>query len=184
MVNRSAVRYDPFMKELLARYKYRGSERLAPLFGEMIGNAYRLLRSELAAERRELLPTIVTYIPLSGRRLQERGFNQAARMAEVIARSERLALLPLLVRTRHTEKQSYKSRRERLDSLLGAFDTDEDGLRLMESRFAGGPCNIVIVDDVYTTGSTLYQGGEVLTDALRESGRFRGLRVYGMTWAR
>lgn len=184
IMNRGAVRYDPFMKELLARYKYRGSERLAPLFGSMIAQAYRLLQLELALERRDRLPTVISYIPLSERRLQERGFNQAERLAKAVAASRRLELFPLLVRSRHTEKQSYKSRGERLDSLHGAFMPDAAGFRWLERRYAGGPCNIVLVDDVYTTGSTLHHAAEVVHAAVRRQGSFHGVRVYGVTWAR
>ncbi|MDT2286474.1 hypothetical protein P7H17_10875 [Paenibacillus larvae] len=42
--NRSAVRYDESMKELLARYKYRGDEQLSSLFGEMLLFAYFCIR--------------------------------------------------------------------------------------------------------------------------------------------
>jgi competence protein ComFC len=179
VVNRSAVRYDPFMKEWLARYKYRGSERLEPLFCDMIGYAYGTLLEEIAHVGNGNRLTAVSYIPLSGKRLSERGFNQAEKMAAGLCREHRLPLLSLLVRTRHTEKQSYKSRRERLESLDQAFAVDPGGAERLLEMAAGGGINVILVDDVYTTGSTLNQCAEVLGADLGSSAT-----VYGLTWAR
>ncbi|WP_199616768.1 ComF family protein [Paenibacillus alkalitolerans] len=179
IVNRSAVRYDALMKEWLARYKYRGDERLEPLFSHMIGYAFGLLADELARTGTGERPTVVSYVPLSERRLGERGFNQAERMAVRLSREKRLPLVSLLERTRHTEKQSYKSRRERLESLDRAFAVHSGGLRRMRDMSAGGSVNIVIVDDVYTTGSTLNRCANEIKSALGG-----GVVVYGLTWAR
>jgi len=178
--SRSAVRYTPFMKEWLARYKYRGSEKLAPLFGDMAGFAYERLQ-ELWAQETECR-TVLTYVPLSERRLEERGFNQAEVMARAVGRRYRAPVVPLLARTRHTEKQSYKSRRERLESLERAFAPREDGAAWLRSLLAEGPLRVVVVDDVYTTGSTMQHCGETIAAAA--GGGPERLRVYGLTWAR
>jgi len=171
--NRAAVKYTPFMKELLARYKYRGSERLAPLFQEMAAYAYGLLPSPAVR-------TVLTFVPLSERRLEERGFNQAEVMARGVAGYYRLPVLPLLDRTRHTEKQSYKSRRERLESLDRAFALRDDGAASLREMLRTGPVRLVIVDDVYTTGSTMQQCGGVIWRGIGSS----SLTIYGLTWAR
>ncbi|MDT2235794.1 hypothetical protein P7H19_04835 [Paenibacillus larvae] len=79
--NRSAVRYDESMKELLARYKYRGDEQLSSLFGEMLLFAYFLHQEEnrnLAASKASP-PRVVTYVPLSGQRLLERGLTRRSK---------------------------------------------------------------------------------------------------------
>ncbi len=178
--SRSAVRYTPFMKEWLARYKYRGSERLAPLFGDMAGFAYERLRELWETET--ACRTVLTYVPLSERRLEERGFNQAEAMARSVGRRYRAPVVPLLVRTRHTEKQSYKSRRERLESLERAFAMRKDGVDALRRFLSEGPLRVVVVDDVYTTGSTMQRCGEAIAGAV--DGRSNALRVYGLTWAR
>jgi len=179
--NRSAVQYTPFMKELLARYKYRGSEKLAPLFGEMAGFAYERLREVWEAEGRREAAVLLTFVPLSERRLEERGFNQAETMARAVGRKYRVPVVPLLKRTRHTEKQSYKSRRERLESLERAFAVREDGREELRRLLSGGLLRVVVVDDVYTTGSTMQHCGEVIASAAPDAAP---LRVYGLTWAR
>lgn len=176
--SRSAVQYTPLMKEWLARYKYRGSERLGPLFAEMACFAYERLRASWSDAG---MRTLLTYVPLSERRLEERGFNQAEAMARGVGRRFSLPVTPLLVRTRHTEKQSYKSRQERLSSLDRAFAVREDAAaKLRRLSSVHRPLRLVIVDDVYTTGSTLQHCGSVLTNA------FGGdtVVIYGLTWAR
>lgn len=177
--NRAAARYTPFMKELLARYKYRGSERLAPLFEEMAAYAYKKLSDEVW-DHQEQARVVLTFVPLSERRLEERGFNQAEVMARGVAARHRLPVIPLLERTRHTEKQSYKTRRERLESLVHAFALREDGRAQLLELLRFGSVRLVIVDDVYTTGSTLQQCGEVISVGVDA----RSLSIYGLTWAR
>lgn len=177
IANRAAVQYTPFMKEWISRYKYRGDERLAPLFEEMAAHAFGRLRETWDDSS---VPTIVTFVPLSRRRLEERGFNQAERMAEGIASRYGAACVPLLLRVRHTEKQSYKSRRERLESLDRAFAADEAGAAAARGMMGEGGLRAVIVDDIYTTGSTLQECGAILKQAL---GADR-VDVYGVTWAR
>lgn len=188
LANRAAVRYTPFMKELLARYKYRGAERLLPLFERMAGYAFLQLQPLWGDCRRNgaagvPAPRVVlTYVPLSERRLEERGFNQSEAMAAGIGRQFRLPVVPTLQRTRHTEKMSYKSRRERLNSLDNAFAVRRAGMEQLArlSSSISAPVNVVIVDDVYTTGSTMHRCAEII-NAWHPPG---AVRLFGLTWAR
>ncbi|AQT85080.1 DNA transport apparatus-associated-like protein [Paenibacillus larvae subsp. larvae] len=176
--NRSAVRYDESMKELLARYKYRGDEQLSSLFGEMLLFAYFLHQEEnrnLAASKASP-PRVLTYVPLSGQRLLERGFNQAEQMAKALGKNLELPVVPLLVRSRHTDKQSQKTRSGRLEDVQGLFELDERVCSLMPASFRSG-FDLYLVDDVYTTGSTMNECAKVLRAGLPA-------RVFGLTWAR
>ncbi|WP_058300357.1 ComF family protein [Gorillibacterium timonense] len=185
LLSRSAVRYDPLMKEWLAAFKYRGDERYARLLGTMLHQAYALLRSSLPQEN--LRFDCITFVPVSRERLLERGFNQAEQAALQLARHLRLPVLPLLLRTHSTVKQSMKSRNARFFDLRDAFAPHEEGMaHLMqktEVRAAGdpstmrSPLRILLVDDVYTTGSTMQECSTVLHKRL-------GAEVYGLTWAR
>lgn len=179
IINRSAVQYNPLMKEWLARYKYRGSEKLEPVFFEMMGYAYRLLLEELKQRGVNSRQTVITYVPLSEKRLGERGFNQAERMAARLCNDKSLPLFPLLERTRHTEKQSYKSRKERIESLEGAFAVTTDGLLRLRKMTARRSVNVVLVDDVYTTGSTLNRCAAEIKNAGGDA-----VSVFGITWFR
>lgn len=183
-LSRSAVRYDPLMKALLARYKYRGDEQLAEVLASMLEFAYRQLLYALAASTEGGKPGIdcLTYIPLSGTRLAERGFNQAEQAAVRLGRRVRLPVIPLLVRTRHTGKQSFKNRAERLSDMEGAFGCDDSGFtRLLSLNIKSTPLRIAIVDDVYTTGSTLDHCAGVINNRLSVT---KEVSLYGLTWAR
>lgn len=172
VLHRSAVRYDATMKRWLARYKYRGDERLGPLFAEMAAYAFRMLLQE--SGEHALKSACLTYIPLSRERLEERGFNQSEQLARGLGGEFGLPVVPLLERRRHTQKQSFKTRRERLEDLKDAFHFSlHESFEMKRFPYR----SIILVDDVYTTGSTLNECAGVIRSRL-------DAEVYGLTWAR
>ncbi|CAN7152180.1 ComF family protein [Paenibacillus sp. LjRoot153] len=175
--SRSAVRYDETMKELLARYKYRGDERLKVVFGHMLVHAFQQLRLDRASSSAGQVREFITYVPVSERRMQERGFNQAEQMARELGRRVDLPVVRLLNRSKHTAKQSFKKRSERIDDLAHVFEFDTTELGKI---FASGKFVIIyIVDDVYTTGSTMNQCAMVLKEEMSIL-----VEICGLTWAR
>lgn len=137
--NVSLFHYDGMMKEMLAKYKYRGDYALSSLF-----------RPAVKACLSRIVYDCLVPIPLSEERLAERGFNQTEGLIEG------LGFEKLLVR-KHAEKQSKKTRSERLGA-EAVFRTADPELR------AAGK-TIVLVDDIYTTGATLRQAARVLKQA-------------------
>ncbi|NEW08858.1 ComF family protein [Paenibacillus sp. SYP-B3998] len=174
--NRSAVKYDDTMKELLARYKYRGDERLKSVLGHMLVHAYRLLRADAGRNRMGIAYELITYVPVSERRLKERGFNQAEQMAAELGRRMGIAVVPLLLRSKHTDKQSFKTRNERLADLHQVFEISPVHVEQVK-QLNNAHLIIYIIDDVYTTGSTMNQCAKVLKESLKAE-------VFGITWAR
>ncbi|WP_064093089.1 ComF family protein [Rossellomorea aquimaris] len=134
--NTSIFYYNDFLKDYLAQYKYRGDYELAKSFTPHIKSCLKSLHFD-----------IIIPIPLSKKRLYERGFNQSTALLE------KLEVRPSnnLSRT-HSEKQSKKSRRERL--------VKEQVFRLDESNVEGK--SILLFDDIYTTGTTLRQAARIL----------------------
>ncbi|TMV47167.1 ComF family protein [Paenibacillus mesophilus] len=173
-LNRSAVKYEQGMKEWLAAYKYRRNERLNGLFASMLHTAYK--RNEHDYNRSGAIHW-VTHVPVSKERMEERGFNQAEQLAKGFGVLAAIPTVPLLARRRDTAKQSYKSRAERLDDLKDAFAIDEAGIKMILKKTVMRPINIVIIDDVYTTGSTLHHCAKTISDHAEAN-------VYGLTWAR
>ncbi|WP_188892208.1 ComF family protein [Paenibacillus radicis (ex Gao et al. 2016)] len=219
VANRSAVQYTSEMREWLAQYKYRGNEQMEPLLTEMMVPAYRAV-TKLAAARIALRnPALnnppkggavsvsevhwdaITYVPVSSERAEERGFNQAERFAERISRQFQIPLINLLYRDRHTEKQSFQSRSERMRNTQRLFRALPEGLAHL-SQLAAKPSagkrtaslesgyisetsqrrqkrQILLIDDIYTTGSTIQSCSEALH--LQSP---LPLDIYALTWAR
>ena len=167
-VSRCAVRYTDTMRDWLALYKYRGNEGVEIILAAMLAFAFERLHHAAPGAS---FP-VITSVPLAPERLKERGFNQAERLGLRLAEWYGIAYRPLLHRLRHTEKQSLKTRRSRVVDMKGNFAAAHPG------SFSG---NIVLLDDVYTTGSTLDECARVLRQA---AGPDAPCRIYGLLWAR
>jgi len=160
---RALVVYDQEIFPILRRMKYGPDASLARFMGALLAMH---LTGELAG--RDL--DGVVPIPLHVSRLRHRGFNQSAVMGRAVARSLGVPLeLGLLDRPRHTPPQVGLSRSQRRGNVRGAFRVRERGL-------ARGR-NLLLVDDVYTTGATL-------REASRELLRGGANQVHVLTFAR
>lgn len=136
--------------EFIAGFKFRGEAgRAAPLA--------TLLRSAPWVEPALEAADLVLPMPLAPARLRERGFNQAHELAR---RLEPAKCDPtLLRRTRETPPQSGLDRAARLHSLRGAFALAPGRAGRVDGR------RVVLVDDVMTTGASLFAAAAVLRAA-------------------
>jgi len=106
----------------------------------------------------EYTPDIIVPIPLHKRRAKQRGFNQSALLAFHLGQQVDISVDPKgLERVRHTAPQVNLKPEQRLENVRGAFAAD--------SQQVNGK-QILLVDDVYTTGATM----SAATDALLGSG--------------
>lgn len=146
----TAVPYAFPWGKLITRYKFGDAPGWA-------GTLALLLRSapwvEPALEQADLLLPM----PLSRQRLQERGFNQSLELARQLAPAKTAA--DLLLRIRHTAPQSSLKREERLHNVVAAFAVDP--LRTAELRGK----RVVLLDDVMTSGASLFSAAQTLRDA-------------------
>ena len=134
--NHSLFSYNDFLKEIIAKYKYRGDYAIAGAFTSYV-------KQYLAETEFDCLVPI----PLSAEREMERGFNQAKGLADMAGYS----CQEFLMRT-HSEKQSKKSRHERIHTT--------QVFQVCSEEVQGK--HILLVDDIYTTGSTLRHAAKVL----------------------
>jgi len=134
----------------IGEFKFQGQAGWAAPFATLMRSAPWV---EPALERCDLLLPM----PLSRARLRERGFNQALELARRLA--PRKTDPALLLRTRDTPAQSGLTRAERLRNLRGAFAVEP--LRAAELRDR----RIVLVDDVMTSGASLFAAAQVLRHA-------------------
>lgn len=188
-INRSAVQYNAAMREWLAQYKFRGRESLGPLFAQMMKLAMRGMLKELS-DRSGVSRGFfdgITFVPVSEARMLERGFNQSRTLAYGVANVAKAPVLELLERSRHTEKQSFKNRKQRLLELKGVFKPVPDAAGKLEKVFLAqpyllSPVRLLLVDDVYTTGSTVDTCALALHGICGKLGR--SAEIYSVTWAR
>jgi len=137
--NISLYIYNDFLKEVISRYKFRGDYVLSKFFG-----------NELKKVTKNLEYDFLVPIPLSETRLYERGFNQA----EALIVEAGLDHVYVLNRT-HSEKQSKKTRKERVGS---------DNVYIFNNIEQILGKTVVLVDDVYTTGSTIMHAAKILKE--------------------
>jgi len=146
--------YESGLRELIHLLKYEHVRPAAGVLGRMLAEVIQ----ELAAEFNEAL---VVPVPLHASKLRQRGFNQAeeiAKSAPKQLKTARLQLAPaVLERRRATETQTGLTRAQRLENIRGAFSVKQSE-RLRER-------DVILVDDVFTTGTTVSECARVVRRA-------------------
>ena len=143
------LRYAGTVREALLRYKFEERAAYASAFGNFMIKC--LDENRISCDS-------ITWVPLSGRRLRQRGYDQARLLAEEIARARDLPCEALLEKMRDTPAQSGVGGREaRRKNAAGAYRA------LDPERTAGR--DVLLVDDIVTTGETLMECARVLKAA-------------------
>ncbi|MCM3288576.1 hypothetical protein M3661_00330 [Paenibacillus sp. MER 180] len=205
--NRSVVRYDEQMKQWLSQYKFKGDRVYELLMVRMMQLAYEPLLSTVwerrpiiigggipslfQGQQEAILPDLITYVPSTRERIQVRGFNQAEQFARALGREWGRQVVELLTRAQDAEKQSKQSRIGRECSMSNAFELHQwAGRNLQEVWSAlkareGSPVaelRLLLIDDVYTTGSTLRACSRKLSSLCRDLDC--PVSIVSYTWAR
>lgn len=142
--------YDETMRRAMSDLKYKGRKEYGRIFGELL---YEHARSELALWE----PDCLIPIPLHPLRERERGYNQAAVIAEAL--SERCGVpvrQDILRRTAMTGRMKELSAKMRVRNMMLAFAAQGS---------AEGVRSAVLIDDIYTTGTTIDAAAGVLRQA-------------------
>lgn len=159
---RAAVLFDEHSKDIVHQLKYRDWAEAGVFMARLMTRS----GAELLSNADVIVP-----VPLHRWRFWRRRFNQAATLAQLIARQRGLKFQPeVLMRTRATAQQVGLSAKERQKNVKGAFVVP------FEARAAVAGKTIVLVDDVRTTGSTL----RACTAALRSAG---AAKIHVLTFA-
>jgi len=146
---RSAAVYEGALREALHAFKFSGKRALARPLGD-------LAVEQCVASLPDGIDAAIA-VPLARERERERGFNQAALIAEPLSAHMSVPARPLLERVRYTTTQTAFDRAERMENLHNAFRLRKK-MNVRELR-------VLLIDDVLTTGATLSECARVLKQA-------------------
>ncbi len=132
--------------------KYKNRPHYGLSLGKLMGQTFVL---PLPIQSR---PQIIMPIPLHRQRLYERGYNQSNLLARGMAKTTHVKLLnDILIRSSYTNSQTGLDQQKRLDNVTGAFEVRKN------TSIQGK--HIMLVDDVLTTGATLFAASVPLKKA-------------------
>jgi ComF family protein len=178
--------YDDGLRELIHLLKYNGVRPAAGVLGRMLGEALMAVTPSLEQPTVLLVP-----VPLYRSKRRQRGFNQAELIAQAAVRTcisnDRFQLASdILARVRDTHSQIGLTSHRRLENVRGAFAVTHP--QQIADR------EVVLVDDVYTTGTTASECARVLRRAgasrvwvvtvartLKMASKFEGKQGFGFS---
>ncbi len=128
------TRYEGISEKLVKKLKFSNKKRIAEDLGEIFTNFIN--ENNIRAD-------FVGFVPMSKKELRSRGFNQSYLIARVISKRLNIPLFSGISKVKETEKQVGLSRVGRIKNVKNAF-----------KFFQSVPGSLIVVDDVFTTGST------------------------------
>jgi ComF family protein len=148
--------YDDVMRQSIANFKYHNKKEYAAYYTSEILKNY-------GDRIRRLLPDAIVPIPVHISKYIERGYNQADILARGLGKELQIPVLSdLLLRTKKTLPQKKLNDKERLRNLMEAFQLNDK----LAATYPKKLSRILLVDDIYTTGSTM----EACTNVLKTNG--------------
>lgn len=138
-----AYRYDGITKDLITKMKYENGRSIAHYL------AAKLPRIENDSQ------AVVCFVPCDGPSRRARGYDQAEILAKYYSRFVGLPMKRILIRTKHT-KQVGQKRSDRFANVAGNFQCRSASLEGL---------NVILVDDVITTGATIGECAKILRAA-------------------
>lgn len=146
----SAYFYQDAVRESLLRYKFSGMAQYADGYGRAL--AMTLSRKGQAA------PQLVTWVPVSKQRKRARGYDQAQLLAQAVARELGCPVAETLRKTMDNPPQSsLKDAAHRRGNVIGVYEC-VDAAAVADKQ-------ILLIDDIITTGATLSECSRVLKSA-------------------
>jgi ComF family protein len=184
----SARRYDGVMRNAIRQWKYDGAVSLTPWFASMAAAAYKALQADSDSQQLSpsatvsvtdegtekgmdkrihsatpaAAPAVIVPVPTTRDRLRKRGYHHVGQLAAQVAELLNLPVVPALERKPEeggafTQSQTAKNAKERLRGLQGRF-------YIAPTTSVTGK-NVLLVDDIVTTGATLYTCAATLLEA-------------------
>lgn len=149
--NRSPLVYEGKAKQLIYQMKFANKSYIAKTLGALMADEY--LNADMGCE-------IITFVPMSESEKKKRGFNQSELIAYEVGRRLNMPVLPALEKIKDTPSQKEITGAQRAQNLKGAFVCVYD---VVKDR------QMLLIDDVFTTGATANECSNVLLKAKARS---------------
>lgn len=143
---RAPLVYENEIVTLVHRLKYGGAKYLAETMAQFMADVY--YEQSIEAD-------VITFVPMHPKKQKSRGYNQAELLANELSKIIGLPVENMLERVKHTQNLARMGREERRKAIESAYSA------LVTKNEVKGK-NILLVDDVFTTGATTGQCCEVL----------------------
>jgi ComF family protein len=148
---RALFSYETFILNAIHQFKYKRNISIGEMLASFMAD-FSFPDIDFADY------SLIIPVPLHIKRLRERGFNQSLILARAIEKKRQIPVnFSLLKRRKFTLTQTGSNRNERKQNIKGAFEVSN------KKKIAGK--NIVLIDDVYTTGATINECSKTLIKA-------------------
>jgi ComF family protein len=141
----TVFKYTPEIKSIILNFKYNDKTQLAKPFGKLISEKLKSLENPKF--------DFITPVPLHSKKLRQRMYNQAALIAQNLSIT---FVADLLIREKDNSSQTNYTRIMRLKNIRGAFVINKKYKDLIKDK------NILLIDDVITTGATINECCKIL----------------------
>lgn len=144
--NFSCFYYSDVSATIIKNFKYNSKKYYAKYIAElMLDSGYNFSNFD-----------IITFVPMSNKRKKERGFNQSEELAKEISKMVKIKVVPLLVKVKEGEHQAKLNQSSRMKNLIDSFSVHPEFAKEVKGK------RILVIDDVFTTGTTLNECAKVL----------------------
>ncbi len=161
-MSKSPYKYEGLIKNAIYSYKYYNKTYFYKLFGNLLVNF-------MVNTGYTNFDCIVS-VPLHPSKMRKRGYNQSELLARYISSKLSIPYIDALKRTKRTLKQSEQSKEDRRKNLKDAFAVKHSSEKVINS-------SLLLVDDIYTTGTTVDECSKALVS-------YGASKVYVITIAR
>lgn len=142
----SCIEYTDISKYMILGFKYRNKTYMAKYIAI-------IMKEKLDLEVINF--DYILFVPLHKTRLKKRGFNQAEKISKELSNIIDIPILNCVYRKENTKRLYKLSRKERKTELKNAFEVNEN-IKKAKNK------NILLIDDIFTTGSTVNEISKIL----------------------
>ncbi len=154
----SPYKYEGLIRDVIKDYKYNNKPYYYKMLGELL---YKHIKNS------DINVDIISFVPLHKNKKRKRGYNQSELMAKYLEKKLNIPCERLMERRVDTKAQNQLKREDRVNNLKNTFFA----VKHLKNK------NVLIVDDVYTTGTTINECSKSLL-------KVEVKNIYGLTLAR